>query len=107
MEKKRKVWIISGESSGDLYGARLAQDLWKKDPAMEISGMGGVRMRSAGVNLLVDSTELGVIGIVEVLGILFKIIRIGIFLLKKAKEERPDAVILIDIPDLISGWHNA
>ena len=98
MEKKRKVWIISGESSGDLYGARLAQDLWKKDPAMEISGMGGVRMRSAGVNILVDSTELGVIGIVEVLGILFKIIRIGMFLLKKAKEERPDAVILIDYP---------
>ena len=98
MEKKRKVWIISGESSGDLYGARLAQDLWKKDPSMEISGMGGVRMRSAGVNIMVDSTELGVIGIVEVLGILFKIIRIGIFLLKKAKEERPDAVILIDYP---------
>ena len=98
MEKNRKIWIISGESSGDLYGARLAQDLWKKDPSLEISGMGGVRMRAAGVNILVDSTELGVIGIVEVLGILFKIIRIGLFLKKKAKEERPDAVILIDYP---------
>lgn len=98
MEKKRKVWIIAGESSGDLYGARMAQDLWKKDPSMEISGMGGLRMRSAGVNILVDSTELGVVGIIEVLGILFKIVKIGLFLLRKAKEERPDAVILIDYP---------
>ena len=98
MNRKPKIWIIAGESSGDLYGAKLAQDLKRLNPETEIAGMGGVKMREAGVRLLVDSTELGVVGVIEVLGILFKIIRIMLFLLKKAEEERPDAVVLIDYP---------
>ena len=60
--------------------------------------MGGVKMREAGVQLLVDSSELGVVGIVEVLGSIFKFIRILFFLLKKVEEERPAAVVLIDYP---------
>ena len=98
MNRAPNIWIIAGESSGDLYGAKLARDLKRLDPQAEIAGMGGARMREAGVRLLVDSTELGVVGVVEVLGILFKIIRIMLFLLKKAEEERPDAVVLIDYP---------
>ncbi len=98
MKHSPKIWIVAGESSGDLYGAKLANDLKRLNPESEIAGMGGARMRSAGVRLLVDSTELGVVGVIEVLGILFKIIRIMLFLLKKAEEERPDAVVLIDYP---------
>ena len=98
MKHSRKIWIVAGESSGDLYGAQLARDLKRLNPESEIAGMGGARMRNAGVRLLVDSTELGVVGVIEVLGILFKIIRIMLFLLKKAEEERPDAVVLIDYP---------
>ncbi|MBO4646687.1 MAG: lipid-A-disaccharide synthase [Lentisphaeria bacterium] len=93
-----KIWIVAGESSGDLYGAQLTRDLKRLDPTVEIAGMGGAKMREAGVRLLVDSTELGVVGIVEVLGILFKIIRIMLFLLREAEKERPDAVVLIDYP---------
>ena len=93
-----KIWIVAGESSGDLYGAQLTRDLKRLDPSLEIAGMGGAKMREAGVRLLVDSTELGVVGIVEVLGILFKIIRIMLFLVREAEKERPDAVVLIDYP---------
>ncbi|MBO4631729.1 MAG: lipid-A-disaccharide synthase, partial [Lentisphaeria bacterium] len=93
-----KIWIIAGESSGDLYGAKLARDLKNLNPEAEIAGMGGVRMRETGVRLLVDSTELGVVGVVEVLGMIFRFVRIMHFLLKKAEEERPDAVVLIDYP---------
>ena len=98
MNRPPKIWIIAGESSGDLYGANLAHDLKRLAPGTEIAGMGGARMREAGIRLLVDSSELGVVGVIEVLGILFKIIRIMLFLLKKAAEERPDAVVLIDYP---------
>ena len=98
MKHSPKIWIVAGESSGDLYGANLARDLKRLAPESDIAGMGGARMRSAGVRLLVDSTELGVVGVIEVLGILFKIIRIMLYLLKKAEEERPDAVVLIDYP---------
>ena len=64
MNHSPKIWIIAGESSGDLYGAKLAEDLKRLAPEAEIAGMGGARMRKAGVRLLVDSTELGVVGII-------------------------------------------
>ncbi len=92
------IWIIAGESSGDLYGAKLAEDIRILHPGAKIAGMGGVRMKGAGVDLLVDSSELGVIGLIEVLGSLFKFIRILFFLVSEAKKQRPDAVVLIDYP---------
>ena len=98
MNRLSKIWIVAGESSGDLYGAKLACDLKRLNPEAEIAGMGGVKMREAGVRLLVDSTELGVVGVVEVLGMIFQFIRIMLFLVKKAKEEHPDAVVLVDYP---------
>lgn len=96
--KQRSVWLIAGESSGDLYGAGIAEAMRKSDPSLRIAGMGGVRMREAGVDILVDSSELGVIGVVEVLGSLFKFIRILFFLIRQARKERPEAVVLIDYP---------
>ncbi|OQA87677.1 MAG: Lipid-A-disaccharide synthase [Lentisphaerae bacterium ADurb.Bin242] len=93
-----KVWLIAGEASGDLYGAQLAADLFKLNPRAELSGMGGVKMKEAGVHILVDSSELGVVGLIEVLGSIFKFIRIFYFLLRKAAENPPDAVVLIDYP---------
>ena len=64
---RKEIWIVAGEASGDLYGARIAAELKRRRPDVVICGMGGVEMRKAGVELLVDSSELGVIGLVEVL----------------------------------------
>ena len=98
----KKYWIIAGESSGDIYGAALAQELRRlaaeNNETIEISGMGGAAMINAGINIKVDSTELGVIGIFEALKSIFTFIRIFFYLLKEVKEDRPDAVILIDYP---------
>lgn len=98
----KKFWIIAGESSGDIYGAALAEELRKLAAAegedIEISGMGGAHMIKAGVKVKVDSTELGVIGVFEVLKSIFIFIRIFLQLVKAARAERPDAVILIDYP---------
>lgn len=98
MAPNPRIWLIAGEASGDLYGAQLAKDLRKLNPHVELSGMGGVKMKEAGVHILVDSTELGVVGLVEVLGSIFKFIRILFYLLKKAAENPPAAVVLIDYP---------
>ena len=65
MAASNEIWIISGESSGDLYGGKIAQELKRQDPGLKIKGMGGLNMRRAGVEIMVDSTELGVIGIVN------------------------------------------
>ena len=99
---KKKIWIFAGEASGDAYGAHLAKSLREREQRagndIEIAGMGSDKMRDAGVDILVDSSELGVMGIVEVLKILVVIIKVFYFLRNKALEERPDAVVLIDYP---------
>ena len=99
-ESRKKIWIISGEESGDIYGAKLIEELHAISPENEpeISIMGGKRMAATGAELMVDATELGVVGLMEVLGILFTIIGIFRKLMKRAKENRPDCVVLIDYP---------
>ena len=98
----RKIWIMAGEASGDIYGAALAEDLRKRGAAVgeevEIGGMGGPAMAKANVKRTVDSTELGVVGFVEILKHIFTFIGIFRRLVKTLKAERPDAVILIDYP---------
>ncbi len=102
MAEINKYWIFAGEASGDIYGARLAEELRSLAAAsgrqVKISGMGGPMMKQAGINILVDSSELGVVGLIEVLKHIFKFISIFFFLIKKAEAERPDAIILIDYP---------
>ncbi len=97
-EKPKSVWIIAGEASGDMYGARLANELRRLDPDVKVSGMGAHHMREAGVEILVDSSELGVIGLIEVLENIFKFIGIMLHLKAEAAKRRPDAVVLIDYP---------
>lgn len=98
----KNIWLIAGETSGEMYGARLATELKdlaaKEGRDLHISGMGGIKMRDAGVDILVDSSELDVIGILEVFKHIFTFIRIFKYLVNKAKTERPDAVVLIDYP---------
>lgn len=102
MDDTLKYWIFAGEASGDIYGARLAEELRTLAAAsgrqIEIAGMGGPMMKKTGVNILVDSSELGVVGLIEVFKHIFKFISIFFFLIRKAEAERPDAIILIDYP---------
>ena len=102
MAQKRKIWILAGEASGDLYGARLGEELRRiaaeRGEELELSGMGGPRMIASEIPVLVDSTELGVMGVIEVLKLLFTFIAIYFKLVRAARRERPDRVVLIDYP---------
>ena len=77
---EKKIWILAGEASGDLYGARLARELRaiaaERGDTVRISGMGGPQMVAADIDLKVDSTELGVVGVIEVVKHLLLFIRI-------------------------------
>ena len=97
-KKAPLIWLIAGEASGDLYGALLAENLRQLNPDVKIQGMGGVKMKKANVDLLVDSSELGVIGLIEVMGMIFRFIKIMKYLVTEAVKRRPDAVVMIDYP---------
>jgi lipid-A-disaccharide synthase len=63
----KQVMIVAGEASGDLHGGKLVTDVIKKNDDIRFFGIGGSDMRKAGVDVLVDSSELAVVGIIEVL----------------------------------------
>ncbi len=95
---KRGVFIVSGEESGDLHGASLIMALKKKIPSLEFFGMGGHRMREAGLKGL-DSKEVSVVGLVEVIEKLPRILKSFKELKALLLSRRFEAVILIDFPD--------
>ncbi len=94
----KSIFIISGEESGDMHGAALMEALKKLDPGIKVGGMGGRKMKEAGL-IGLDSRELSVVGIVEVLEKLPGILRAFKELKRRLAGERPDAVVLIDFPD--------
>jgi len=90
--------IVAGEASGDIYGADLAREAFKLHPDIHFFGIGGARMREAGVETLVDSADMAVVGLVEVLKH-FNVISDAFLKLKKILlDDRPDLLILIDYP---------
>jgi lipid-A-disaccharide synthase len=93
-----KIMISAGEASGDLNGASLAAALKAKMPDVKIAGMGGDMMRAAGVDIIYDIADLGVMGIVEIVKSLPKLFRLRDFLADWMARERPDVLVVIDYP---------
>jgi len=91
--------IVAGEASGDLYGATLATELHALAPEVRLLGMGGDRMRAAGVETLVDANVMAVMGLVEVLGHLPVIVKGFNILKRRLLSDPPRLLILIDYPD--------
>ncbi|MFH1245136.1 MAG: lipid-A-disaccharide synthase [Candidatus Omnitrophota bacterium] len=94
----KKLMFIAGEPSGDLHSAHLISALQKIDPRLEISGMGGEKMRQAGANIFLDMSELSIIGFTGVLANILKIKKIFQAILARVDQDPPAAVILVDYP---------
>ena len=96
---KKRVLIVAGEASGDQYGAELIKEVRVLSPDTLFFGVGGKKMREAGLKALVRSEEVTVVGLVEVLKHL-KTIKGALDLLKESMRAlRPDLIVLIDFPD--------
>ncbi|SDE98854.1 lipid-A-disaccharide synthase [Sporolituus thermophilus] len=93
-----KVMLSVGEASGDLHGASLAAALKTLCPDIKLIGMGGQAMRAAGVEIIYDIADLGVIGLVEVLKNLRKLFKLRDMLADYLERERPDVLVVIDYP---------
>jgi lipid-A-disaccharide synthase len=91
--------IVAGEASGDMYGADVARRLFHKFPDCQIYGLGGQRMRDAGVQLEGDISKTAVIGPFEVVSSLASLYRVFRRLAERVETDPPTAAILIDFPD--------
>jgi lipid-A-disaccharide synthase len=91
--------IIAGEASGDLHGSRLVTALRERNKALSFCGIGGQALKASGVRVLVDASELSVVGITEAFSKLPNLLK-GMAVAKKTlKRLLPDLLILIDFPD--------
>jgi len=94
----QRVMIVAGEASGDIYGADLVREAHLLDPGLQFFGIAGARMREAGVATVVDSADMAVMGLVEVVKH-YRVISSAFTTLKKILiEEPPDLLVLIDYP---------
>jgi lipid-A-disaccharide synthase len=96
---KPSIMIVAGERSGDIFGAALARALQARLPGLEIFGCGGDAMRQAAVDTVVDSHQIAIAGITEVVGGIPRAYRAFHRLLKEADRRQPQIAVLIDFPD--------
>jgi lipid-A-disaccharide synthase len=97
--KFKKIMIVAGEASGDLHGSNLVKAMLSKDSSLKFYGIGGEKLRDAGVDIIVDASDMAVVGLTEVLSKLGFILKVRHRLKKSIQEEHPDLLILIDYPD--------
>ncbi len=90
--------IVVGEASGEAHAARVVTSLKQQDPDLHISGIGGDKLRQAGMSVTVDFAELAVMGLVEVLKRYRHLKKIFNQMVDKLATERPDLLVLVDYP---------
>ncbi len=91
--------IVAGEASADLHGSNLVRAMKEIDPGLRFLGVGGSMMERAGVEIVVSSSTMAVVGLTEVFSRSRTILKAYRQLKSIIKNEKPDLVILIDYPD--------
>jgi lipid-A-disaccharide synthase len=94
-----EVLIVAGEASADLHAARALAELQRLRPGVRAFGVGGPGLRKAGLEVIAPAEEICVMGLAEVLPRLPRILSILGQLTRAAKERRPRAALLVDLPD--------
>jgi lipid-A-disaccharide synthase len=91
------IMIVTGESSGELYGSLLAKALKSKWPQVHIIGIGGDRMNMAGVEIISNISDA--FGLVEAVSAYRKVKAVFKKAVEAVKKFMPDVLVLIDYPD--------
>ncbi|MGC9271349.1 lipid-A-disaccharide synthase [Acidiphilium sp.] len=92
------IYLVAGEASGDVLGARLIEAMRRRDPALEVAGIGGARMAEQGLASLFPMQDLAVMGLAEILP---RVLSLRARLAQAVADitaRRPALVVTIDSP---------
>jgi lipid-A-disaccharide synthase len=92
----KKIYIISGERSGDMHAANLVAAMKSQDPLLQFRGMGGSYSKEVGVHLALDYASVSVMGFLEVVFGFRKVLKALALVKQDLLLFRPDALILVD-----------
>jgi lipid-A-disaccharide synthase len=95
-----RIFISAGEPSGDLHAANLIHALRERAPGAEFVGYGGPKMAAAGATLHYPLVNLAVMWFLSVFLNIVTFIRLVVRADRYFRDERPDAVVLVDYPGL-------
>lgn len=96
--KKKLIFIITGEQSGDSNAAKVINELKKSSSDFDITGIGGIELEKEGMELLYNYKEVNFIGLYSVIKNIRKIKGILNNCVNFVKKNQPELVVLVDFP---------
>jgi lipid-A-disaccharide synthase len=97
-KKPPDLFLFAGEDSADLHGALLIEALRKKRPELQISGVGGPKMRQAKMVSWLLMEDFHVMGFLDIFFSFWKLMRQFFYLRKRILQENPPICVFIDYP---------
>ncbi len=94
----KKIFIIAGEESGDNIGAKLIRNLKAKNAELEFIGVGGMKMAYEGLQAIFPMQEINLMGFLEIVPHMPKLIKRINETVDRIIEENPDVLVTIDSP---------
>ncbi len=98
-----RIGLIAGEASGDLLGAGLIEEISARFPDARFDGVAGPEMQKAGCEALAEAEELAVMGLIEPLKHVPRLLRLRRRLVDHWLANPPDVFVGIDAPDFNLG----
>src|SRR5437763_16738888 len=97
--RRARVLLVAGEAWGDLHGADLLAAHRARMPEVTVFGIGGERLRQAGMETVADAGDVATVGVTEVIGRLRALVRAYRRLVRALRADPPDLCVLIDFPE--------
>jgi lipid-A-disaccharide synthase len=94
-----ELLLVAGEASADLHAAALLRELKIICPYVHCYGVGGPDLAASGMEIMVPAENLGVVGVSDWFNKAGKVIQAYFDLRRSIRTRRPDAAVLIDLPD--------